>query len=580
MDAINFYGGRKATQVSTINEANEIVRTTRKPINVVVLPPSTGDSQNQESDIEEIPENSEESFEPAGELEVEEEIDDSDEDDEDDETRQKLSHHLIWKKSYRLHNHFETLYSNICEKVMLELGEKSPYEIWEALFTPNILQHIISETNRYANRDKNQPNFCVSEDEMRQFLGIIFISGYHTVPEESDYWSTQPDLCVPIVQNTMSRNRYLEIKKYIHFADNQNLTKGDKMSKISPLYNMINDNLVRFGIFHKLLSVDESMVPYFGRHSAKQFIRAKPIRYGYKLWVLCGNDGYPYNFQIYKGKEQNPQNLPLGTRVIQNMVRIMRSYSDPLAHELYFDNFFTSYELMRKLASLNVRATGTIRQNRLCGANKVLICKKALQKKERGNFDFCTDGNVYLAKWHDSSIVTIASNWETHMPVRKVKRRVKGGEKEVDQPHVFSSYNKGMGGVDLLDRLSAYYRPSIRGKKWYWQLFTNFLNVTLIAAWRIHCKVSEKKMRHIDFRRNITLCLLKGDFTPISQPMPRGAEALPETIRYDGKNHILGSTSQGRCKVCKINTKNMCEKCNVRLHAERGKRCFYIYHNF
>ena len=56
--------------------------------------------------------------------------------------------------------------------------------------------------------------------------------------------------------------------RYLHFADNQRLTEGNKMSTISPLYNMLNFNLVQFGIFLEVLSVDESMVPYFRRHSA------------------------------------------------------------------------------------------------------------------------------------------------------------------------------------------------------------------------------------------------------------------------------------------------------------------------
>jgi hypothetical protein len=30
-------------------------------------------------------------------------------------------------------------------------------------------------------------------------------------------------------------------------------------------------------------SVDEVMIPYFGRHGSKQFIYGKPIRYGYKV---------------------------------------------------------------------------------------------------------------------------------------------------------------------------------------------------------------------------------------------------------------------------------------------------------
>ena len=65
-------------------------------------------------------------------------------------------------------------------------------------------------------------------------LGILLLSGCHSLPEEHDYWSRQQDFGVAIVYNTMSRNRYHKIKN-LHFADNQNFTEGDKMSKIAPL---------------------------------------------------------------------------------------------------------------------------------------------------------------------------------------------------------------------------------------------------------------------------------------------------------------------------------------------------------
>ena len=208
------------------------------------------------------------------------------------------------------------------------------------------------------------------------------------------------------------------------------------------------------------------MVPYFGRHSAKMFIRGKPIRFGYKIWSLCGIDSYPYHLKIYQGKERNAnattQKEPLGTRVINAMLGIINSNSKVLGNKLYFNNFFTSYDLMYELGEQSIRATGTIRQNRTRGAKTTLISSKALQKKERDIFDFCTDGKAFVAKWHENSIVTIASNCETHM--HKVNCQVKGGNKEVTQPHLINSYNKGMGGVDLMDRLLETYRPVIRGK--------------------------------------------------------------------------------------------------------------------
>ena len=180
-----------------------------------------------------------------------------------------------------------------------------------------------------------------SIEEMRSFLGVLLLTGYHSLPKKHHYWSTQPDLGVPVVYNTINRNRYHKIKRYLHFADNQRLTEGDKMSKISPLYNMLNYNLVQFGRVNGAI---------LWTPSAKMFIKGKSIRFGYKIWCLCGSDGYPYYMQIYQGKQSNANNQPLGKRVINNIVSIISSNSNILYHQLYFDNFFSSYHLKNELA--------------------------------------------------------------------------------------------------------------------------------------------------------------------------------------------------------------------------------------
>ena len=165
---------------------------------------------------------------------------------------------------------------------------------------------------------------------------------------------------------------------------------------------MLNCNLVQFGIFQELLSVDESIVPYFGRHSAKMFVKGKSIRFGNKIWCLCGSDSYLYHMQIYQGKQSNANDQPLETRVINNMVYIISSNSNVLYHQLYFNNFFSSYHMMNELAKKSMQATGTIRENRTEGAYKQLIKNKELQKQERGIYNYCSDGKVYIAKWHET----------------------------------------------------------------------------------------------------------------------------------------------------------------------------------
>ena len=134
---------------------------------------------------------------------------------------------------------------------MSDLEEYSSYQVWKKLFSEDILEHIVLQTNLYSNRDQNNPHFMVSTEEMRSFFEVLLLTGYYSLPEEHHYWSTKSGFGVPAVYNTISRTRYHEIKRYLHFADNQRLTEGDKMNKISPLYNMLNCNVVQSGIFMK-----------------------------------------------------------------------------------------------------------------------------------------------------------------------------------------------------------------------------------------------------------------------------------------------------------------------------------------
>ena len=101
-----------------------------------------------------------------------------------------------------------------------------------------------------------------------------------------------------------------------------------------------------------------------------------------------------------------------------------------------------------------------------------------------------------------------------------------------------------------MDCLLKAYRPTIRGKKWYWPIFGNLLNTTVVAAWKIHCQIGNKKITYIDFRRQVTLCLLKHQqHREIESSV---AAELLLNVHFDVVNHFLGPvTTQGRRKMCK-----------------------------
>ncbi len=75
----------------------------------------------------------------------------------------------------------------------------------------------------------------------------------------------------------------------LHFRDNAKIDDAGYF-KVRPIFANLNKAghwFVNEGQF----SVDEVMIPYFRRHSSKQFIHGKPIWYGYKVWALCTSGG-------------------------------------------------------------------------------------------------------------------------------------------------------------------------------------------------------------------------------------------------------------------------------------------------
>lgn len=355
---------------------------------------------------------------------------------------------------------------------------------------------------------------------------------------------------------------------------------------------------MQFGVFSHNLSIDEEMVPYFGRHSAKMFIRNKPVRFGFKLWCLCSSQGYLYQFIPYGGANQQKENsgLGLGSDIVLKLLSLVESANE---HRVFFDNFFSSYNLFCELNNKGYAAVGTIRDNRT--AKCPLEENKQLQKKERGSFDYAYDTkqNICVVKWHDNSVVSTISNTEGVFPTSSVKRYSRKEKKEllVTQPQMIAVYNKNMGGVDLHDNGIANYRIKIRGKKWWWPLFINMIDSCIVNAWRIYEIANEKTIPQIQFRSNLVLSLTKFEQPSHSRVNPneliedevtariitfpnRGRpsrNSLPDDVRYSNIGHIIiqeENKARRKCRLCKSHTIFKCDKCNVHIHP----RCFDDFH--
>lgn len=477
----------------------------------------------------------------------------------------------VWKKVDKL-DPIKSEKTPILEEIHPELASKTPYELFKMYFDSDIMNLILEETLRYATQNNNY-TFSLSEKLLEVFLGILLFSGYHSLPQEDLYWSNSEDCNLPFIQNAMSRQRFRDIKKYLHLCDNNSIDGSDKLAKVRCFIELFGKKLQQFGTFSESLSIDEEMIPYTGRHSTKMYMRGKPIKFGYKLWILASSQGYPFNLQVYVGKETAAEDkTPLGTRVVLDLIECVENCR---RHKVYVDNFFNSLPLLEEMRRREFRLTGTVRENRL--QNCPLQDSKVLVKKERGTFDYIITKDLSVVKWKDNKVVCLASNFECMEPMGQAKRWCRKSKKKIDlpQPGIVGSYNKNMGGVDLLDRFLSSYRPRIKGKKWWWPFFTNTLNMAVVAAWRIHREMNGQ-MSQLTFLRDIVMGLMKSDRLQ-SLPIPQLGPHTPVNcnIRFDGVNHFITQAGkQSKCKLCKKNTRLWCEKCKVMLH----KNCLIPFH--
>lgn len=328
---------------------------------------------------------------------------------------------------------------------------------------------------------------------------------------------------------------------------------------------------------------------YFGRHSAKMFIKAKPVRFGFKLWCLASSDGYLYQFMPYGGKNDMillDTELGLGGSVVQYLLSFI---AHPKNHRIYFDNFFTSYKLLVSLREKEFRATGTIRDNRTvkCPLESV----KSLAKKPRGAYDVKYDHKNFITvcRWNDNAVVTIATNFEQTETVTYAKRYNRKEKKEVHipQPNLISTYNKCMGGVDLHDNGIANYRITIGGKKWWWPLFINVIDSTIVNSWKLHRIIYKKEsISLLDFKSYLVRTMIKeedskeatqqGVTNLVLQGRP-STSSLPVEVIHDNIGHVITKNIDNRrrrCRLCKSTTIYFCCKCKIPLHP----KCFSNFH--
>ena len=300
----------------------------------------------------------------------------------------------------------------LSESVRKKILDYSLTDLFELFFSDELKAFIVEAT------------VCNGGDlilqDLETFLGIIILSIFNSRKSQRDYWSNNPFLACEPVKSAMSRHKFEKIKSEMKLSKNEDKNANDRAWRVRVPLNIFRKNCHQFGIFSTALSIDECMLKFYGRTVLKQFMKGKPVRFGLKLWAICNKEGFVFDFDIYCGKGSNGlsskqlENLgscALGSRVVLQMLQKLLTTVSPRnisRYQIYFDNFFCSPDLLVHLRKIGLRATGTVRANRVSGVTV------DVDKKSKRTFSVKHDKNSginYITVMDSKFVIAFDGCW-------------------------------------------------------------------------------------------------------------------------------------------------------------------------
>lgn len=476
--------------------------------------------------------------------------------------------------------------------------DAQPVEYFTRFFDPtqpagkSLWQVLVDETNSYQELYmRNNPTLKrkskvhlwqpVAVDEMKAFIGVILNMGILRKHSIESYWDcTNYSQDTPMFKRVFKLDTFKLILRFFHVSDRDNEPKRGTVA-YDPTYKFkpVLDHFCRtWSTEYKLgpvISIDESIVGFKGRHVLVNYIRIKKHhQWGPKEYNLCDSKSGYCHQTIYhtKGMKTSDHGQPYDV-----CEKLMTGHTGKY-HHLVVDNYYTSVPLCEKMLEKDTYVTGTIQPNR-----KFLPADMKKKLKDKGDICSSRKGSLLAVNWHDRKQVRLLS---THASARMVEVEKYDNTKK-NIPHTVYEYNSGMGGVDLSDQMTDNYAGEFRTVKCWKKVVFHLIDRTLTNAYicyKTNPARQGKAMTHYQFIISVVEGLINGYQEPrkkVGRP-----SLLPPEARKTERHflEIIPEKKRKKCAVCaearnqgykgtRIST--WCRDCGVGLC--KGN-CFMQYH--
>ena len=426
----------------------------------------------------------------------------------------------------------------------------------------------------------------VNAEDIWAYMGFMILMGINHLPALADYWKLDPTYRYSPIADRITRDRFIEISRYLHFTDNSTLLPRsdpgyDKLGKVRPVIEILSEQFLKNYNPHRENSIDEAMIKFKGRSSMKQYLPKKPVKRGFKVWVRADAvTGYVCEFEVYTGKTDGERELGLGGNVVKKLTRNITGNN----YIIYCDNFFTSAALFRDLLKDDIYACGTYNATRKCYPHD-LKGKAKSRIGSRGACEYRQHGDLLVTLWQDTKTVSVLStNCQPNSEVPVSRRQKNGSRSDVPCPEAIRLYNTFMAGVDKNDQLRGYYSVRTKSTKCYKYIFWFMFDVAIVNAFLLYncVPVAGKRQTLKKFRVELAKQLI-GSYNSRKYS---GRPSTQDTSRHRKMHlpHYLSRVSQGRCRHCNTThartTTWYCNECQLRLcHTGNADTdCFLKHH--
>lgn len=258
--------------------------------------------------------------------------------------------------------------SGVCEDVLNKFKSCPPSElqIFSEYMEP-LFDKICDETNAYATKQLNNPDrkkmtdddkwLQTTADEIRAYVALVILMSQVRKSRIQLYWSRNRCIDTPIFRETIGRERFKLISRFLHFTVDSN--ENDKLQKIRPIIQHFSTKFSEIYLPSQNITLFETPIKFKTRLSFGQ--RNKRSRFGIKFYKICeSSSGYCVHFRISVGDDVTDPTLSVSSNVVLNMC-------EPLldrGHTLFLGDKYYSLDLCRRLAVRKTHVIETVRHNR------------------------------------------------------------------------------------------------------------------------------------------------------------------------------------------------------------------------